>query len=208
MPGLRAPGSAVSGFRGFRWTICALLFAATTVNYMDRQVLGILAPTLEKAIGWNETQLQQHRGRRFRRRTRWVLRGFGRLMDRMGTRRGYPVAVGMWSLACMAHALARSVFGFGVARFALGIGEGGNFPAAVKAVAEWFPRRERALATGLFNSGSSVGRLWRRCWCPGQRCANGWQACFLLLGTINSLWIGAWLWLYQTPAKSGPRFSR
>src|SRR5213594_4466281 len=139
-----------------RWTIVALLFAATTVNYIDRQVLGILAPTLTRELGWRETD--------YARIVSWFsvaygfgLLGMGRFMDRIGVRVGLAVAVGLWSLASMGHALVRSVAGFGVARALLGVGESGNFPASVKTVAEWFPKRERALATGLFNAGSNVG---------------------------------------------------
>jgi len=133
-----------------RWTICGLLFAASTVNYIDRQVLGILAPDLQRSIGWNEAQYG------------YIVTAFqaayaigfvfaGRLMDWLGSRRGYAIAVGIWSIAAMAHGLATSAFTFGAARFGLGLGESGSFPAAVKTTAEWFPRKERAFATGIFN---------------------------------------------------------
>jgi ACS family hexuronate transporter-like MFS transporter len=130
------------------------------------------------------------------------LLGFGRLIDRLGTRLGYTMAVGFWSLAVMAHALAKSVFGFGLARFALGLGEAGNFPAAVKVVAEWFPSRERSLATGLFNSGSNVGAIIAPLLVPWLTLRYGWSASFLALGTINLFWIAAWWWLYDTPERS------
>src|SRR5207247_9779530 len=139
-----------------RWTVVALLFAATTVNYIDRQVLGILAPTLTRELGWRETDYAAI--------VSWfsVAYGFGllvmgRIMDRIGVRTGLAIAVLVWSLASTGHALVRSVAGFGVARALLGVGESGNFPAAVKTVAEWFPKRERALATGVFNAGTNVG---------------------------------------------------
>src|SRR5881394_1613961 len=139
-----------------RWTVVALLFAATTVNYMDRQVLGILAPTLTRELRWRETDYAAI--------VSWFsvaygvgLLGMGRLLDRIGVRRGLAGFVAIWSLAAMGHALVRTVTGFSVARALLGIGESGNFPAGVKAVAEWFPKRERALATGIFNAGSNVG---------------------------------------------------
>src|SRR4051812_19008708 len=134
------------GKTSFRWVICLLLFLATTINYMDRQILGLLAPTLEKVIGWNELQYG-HIVVAFQAAYAIGQLGFGWMIDRWGTKRGYAVSIAVWSAAAAAHAFAASVFGFKVARFALGIGEAANFPAAIKAVAEWFPRKERALAT-------------------------------------------------------------
>src|ERR1051325_11501485 len=133
----------------YRWMICALLFFAATINYIDRQVIGLLKPTLQNEIGWTEVGYS------------WVvfsfqtayaigLLGVGRLIDRIGTRKGFSLAIIFWSFAAMGHALARTLCGFGVARFFLGLGEAGNFPAAIKTVAEWFPKKERALATGIF----------------------------------------------------------
>src|SRR5215510_10909142 len=142
----------------YRWVICALLFFATTINYVDRQIIGLLKQTLQGQIGWNEIdysniifafQLAYAIGLLFA----------GRVMDRLGTRRGFSLAVMFWSVAAMAHALAHSVMGFGVARVALGLSESGNFPACIKAIAEWFPKKERALATGIFNSGTNIGAL-------------------------------------------------
>ena len=169
---------------GMRWTICGLVFAATTINYMDRQVLGILAPTLEREIGWSEIEYG-HIVIAFQAAYAIGLFGFGRLIDRIGTRHGYAVSIVCWSLAAMAHALARGPFGFGVARFALGLGEAGNFPAAVKAVTEWFPRRERALATGLFNSGSNVGAILAPLLVPWITLHYGWQMAFVALGATG-----------------------
>src|SRR5690554_3335543 len=134
----------------FRWRICALLFFATTINYIDRQVLGILAPQLQAEMNWTEIQYG------------YIITAFqfayalgflvmGNIIDRFGTRRGFSFAIVLWSLAAMLHALARSVSGFGMARFGLGIGEAGNFPAAIKTVSEWFPKKERSLAIGIFN---------------------------------------------------------
>ena len=176
------------GFRGFRWTVCALLFVATTSNYMDRQVLGILAPTLEKALGWNEIKYS-HIVMAFQAAYALGLLGFGRLVDAIGTRHGYAISIFAWSLAAMAHALARGVFGFGVARFALGLGEAGNFPAAVKSVAEWFPSRERALATGLFNSGSNVGAILAPLLVPWLTLHFGWLMAFIVLGATGYVWL-------------------
>lgn len=192
-------------FWGFRWTVCALLFAATTINYMDRQILGILAPTLEKALGWNEIEYSQI-VMAFQAAYALGLLIFGRLVDVIGTRHGYAVSIFAWSVAAMAHALARGVFGFGVARFALGLGEAGNFPAAVKAVAEWFPRRERALATGLFNSGSNVGAILAPLLVPWIALHYGWQMAFIILGATGFGWLIFWYWLYAPPAVS-PRVS-
>jgi ACS family hexuronate transporter-like MFS transporter len=139
----------------FRWVICALLFAATTVNYMDRQIIGILKPTLMKDLGWSEIDYSNII---FAFQAAYALgyAGGGWVMDRVGLRLGYTLGVFCWSLAALGHAFVRTVSGFSVMRAALGLAEGGNFPAAVKAVSEWFPRRERALATGIFNAGSNV----------------------------------------------------
>src|SRR5919206_887552 len=162
------------GVGNYRWVICALLFFAATINYIDRQVIGILKPTLQTEIGWSEVGYS------------WVVFSFqaayaigllcvGRLIDRIGTRKGFSLAIIFWSVAAMGHALARSVFGFGVARFMLGLGEAGNFPAAIKTVAEWFPKKERALATGIFNSGSNVGAIVAPLVVPWIAITYGWQ---------------------------------
>jgi ACS family hexuronate transporter-like MFS transporter len=185
----------------FRWTICGLLFFATTINYMDRQILGILAPTLEKEIGWSEVQYGNI-VTGFQAAYALGLLAFGRWIDIMGARRGYAFSVMFWSLAAMAHAAVKSVSGFGIARFWLGLGEAGNFPAAVKVISEWFPRRERALATGIFNSGSNVGAIMAPLIVPWLTLRFGWQASFLILGATGFVWIIAWFWLYQTPARS------
>jgi ACS family hexuronate transporter-like MFS transporter len=149
----------------FRWWICALLFFATTINYIDRPIIGILKPELTRELGWSEIDYGNI--------VFWFQVAYaagyllaGRLMDVVGVRVGYPVAVALWSIAAMAHAAVRTVSGFGFVRFALGLAQGGNFPAAIKTVSEWFPARERALATGIFNSGSNVGALvtWPARW--------------------------------------------
>src|SRR2546421_11271538 len=142
----------------YRWVICALLFFATTINYMDRQVLGFLAPNLQRSIGWNETEYGFIVSA-FQAAYAISLLVVGRLIDRLGTRKGLSVAISFWSLAEMGHALARSATGFALARFALGLGEGGHFPSAVKTVAEWFPKKERALATGIFTAGANLGSI-------------------------------------------------
>jgi ACS family hexuronate transporter-like MFS transporter len=185
----------------YRWTICALLFFATTINYIDRQVLGILAPFLEKEIGWSEADYG------------FIVTAFqaayalglllvGRIMDVLGTKRGYTFAMIFWSLAAMAHALARSAFGFGAARFALGLGESGNFPAAIKTVAEWFPKKERALATGIFNAGSNVGAVVAPLVVPWITLTYGWQQAFIATGAIGFTWLFFWWLLYDVPQQS------
>ena len=183
-------GSGKSG--SYRWCICALLFFATTINYMDRQVLGLLAPTLQKEIGWSETQYA-HIIVAFQAAYAIGLLLFGRWIDVVGTRKGYAVAVVVWSLAAGAHAWARSVLGFGAARFALGLGEAGNFPAAVKTVAEWFPRRERALANGIFNSGCNVGAVLAPVIVPWMALRWGWPMPFLVLGALGFVWLIFWI---------------
>jgi MFS transporter, ACS family, hexuronate transporter len=183
-----------------RWTVCAMLLAATSINYVDRQVLSILAPVLQRTIGWSDLQYG------------YIVGGFqlayglglllaGRLTDRIGTRFGYAIIMAVWSLSAMSHALARNVFGFAAARFFLGLGEGGNFPAAVKTTAEWFPRRERALATGIFNAGTSVGPVLAPAVVPWVAARFGWRAAFLMTGIFSITWIVVWLTFYRSPAR-------
>src|SRR5438477_7168250 len=159
---------------GYRWRICALLFFATTINYVDRQVLGVLAPYLQAVIGWNEIQYG-YIVTSFQAAYAIGLLVAGGVIDRLGTRIGYAIAICIWSLAAMSHALVQTVMGFAIARFALGLGEAGNFPAAIKTVAEWFPRKERALATGIFNSGSNVGAIVAPLAAPWIAINYGWR---------------------------------
>lgn len=190
----------------YRWRICALLFFATTINYVDRQVLGVLAPELQRVIGWNEIQYSN------------IINAFqaayaiglllaGRFIDRVGTRVGYSVSLGVWSLATIGHALVRTVLGFGIARFFLGLGESGNFPAAIKTVAEWFPKKERALATGIFNSGANVGATVAPLVVPWLTVRFGWQCAFLATGLISAVWIIPWTIIYRRPL-AHPRLSK
>src|SRR5436853_437294 len=182
----------------YRWVICALLFFAATINYIDRQVIGILKPTLQTEIGWNELDYS------------WVVFAFqtayalgllmvGGLMDRFGTRKGFSIALIVWSLAAMGHALVSSVMGFGIARFMLGLGESGNFPASIKTVAEWFPKKERAFATGIFNAGTNVGVIAASLIVPAITLAWGWRWAFILTGAIGFIWLIFWLALYRKP---------
>jgi ACS family hexuronate transporter-like MFS transporter len=182
----------------YRWTICALLFFAATINYVDRQVIGILKPTLKTELGWDEIAYSNVV---FWFQAAYAL-GFifmGRLMDRFGTRKGFSVAIVFWSLAAMAHSLVSSVLGFGVARFALGLGESGNFPASIKTVAEWFPRKERALATGIFNAGTNVGAIVTPLTVPWIAGHLGWRWAFIITGGLGFIWLVAWLVLYRKP---------
>jgi ACS family hexuronate transporter-like MFS transporter len=189
----------------YRWTICALLFFATTINYVDRSVLGVLAPTLRTEIGWTDQQYGYISGAF----TLAYAIGFlfaGWFIDRVGTRLGYTIYLVVWSLAAASHALVRSALGFGMARFALGIGESGNFPAAIKTVAEWFPRKERALATGIFNAGTNVGAVLAPLIVPWIALTWGWQEAFLFTGLAGMVWVLFWWPLYHTPARH-PRIS-
>lgn len=185
----------------YRWTICALLFVATTINYIDRQVLAILKPMLEEEFNWSESdyayiimffQFAYAAG----------YMGVGRLMDKIGVKVGLPLAVGLWSVAAIAHGLVSSVGGFCFARFSLGLAEGGNFPASIKAVGEWFPAKERAFATGLFNSGSNIGALVGPIlvgWCATH---YGWRWAFYITGSLGLFWLIGWILLYDKPKNS------
>ena len=181
---------------GYRWRICALLFFATTINYVDRQVLGVLAPYLQSILGWNEIQYG-YIVTSFQAAYAVGLLVAGGVIDRLGTRIGYAIAISIWSLAAMSHAMVQSVIGFAAARFALGLGEAGNFPAAIKTVAEWFPRKERALATGIFNSGSNVGAIVAPLVVPWITLRLGWRWAFLFTGFLSAAWLIAWLTIYR-----------
>lgn len=190
----------------YRWRICAMLLAATTINYIDRQVLGVLAPELQRTFAWSESQYG-YIVTAFQAAYAIGLVSAGAIIDRLGTRIGYALAIAVWSLAAMSHALVGSVAGFAVARFALGLGEAGNFPAALKTVAEWFPRRERAFATGIFNSGSNIGAIVAPLAVPIVAVTFGWQAAFLITGALSVTWIVVWLSIYRPP-EDHPSVSR
>lgn len=184
----------------YRWVVCALLFFATTINYIDRQVIGLLKPTLEVEFNWTEVDYgyivmvfaaMYALG--------YVL--FGTFIDKVGTKVGYAVSVSVWSIAAMLHAVARSTMGFGFARGLLGLAEAGNFPAGVKAVAEWFPKKERALATGIFNSGTSIGAVAAPIIVPLILGAYGWYEAFWITGALGFVWLIFWWILYEIPSK-------
>ncbi|QRQ99951.1 MFS transporter [Dyadobacter sandarakinus] len=184
----------------YRWTICALLFFATTINYIDRQILGLLKPTLETEFNWTETDYAN---------IVMIFAGcyafgyviFGNFIDRIGSKLGYAVSIIIWSVAAILHAFVTSTFGFGAVRALLGLGESGNFPAAVKATAEWFPKQERALATGIFNSGTSIGAVAAPILVPWLLGAYGWQEAFLITGALGFIWLVFWWLFYEIPSR-------
>jgi ACS family hexuronate transporter-like MFS transporter len=197
-PTTDAPLARAAGH--LRWIICALLFFAATINYVDRQVLALLKaePTFQSTIKWTEIEYG-HLIFVFQLAYAIALLFAGKIIDWLGTRRGFSVSVFFWSIAAMAHALARSVFGFGVARFALGLGESGNFPASIKAVAEWFPKKERALATGVFNSGTNFGAMLTPPLVAWVTASYGWRVAFIATGALGFIWLAAWLAIYKVP---------
>ena len=194
----------------YRWTICALLFVATTINYVDRQVLGILAPTLQRTLHWSESDYGDI--------VSWFsfayafgFLGAGRIIDWIGVRRGLATAVVAWSVAAIGHAFARTAAGFSLARAALGVSESAIFPGSIKAVAEWFPQRERALATGIFNAGTNTGAILTPLLVPWIALKWGWQWAFVATGGLGIVWLLLWIPLYREtlrhdgPEVSGPR---
>jgi len=187
-------------FSNYRWTVCALIFFATTVNYLDRQIIGILKPLLDSDLGIGEKDYA-HIIMAFQLLYAVGMFFAGRLIDKFGTKIGYGVSVVLWSIAAIGHALAKGVWGFGIWRGFLGISEAGNFPAANKAVAEWFPKKERALAFGIFNSGTNVGAILAPLAIPAMLVAWGWQAAFIITGSIGFIWVILWFIFYEIPEK-------
>jgi ACS family hexuronate transporter-like MFS transporter len=184
----------------YRWTICSLVFFATTINYLDRAVISLLKPQLEVVFNWTETdysniviafQLCYAIG----------MVGVGRLIDKLGTKLGYALSIFLWSFAAIGHALVKSTLGFSIARAFLGITEAGNFPAAIKTIAEWFPKKERAFATGVFNSGTNVGAIIAPLTVPFIAEFWGWQWAFIITGIIGFIWLIFWFRIYEVPAK-------
>src|ERR1700686_1022456 len=196
---VRHSGRGVAGAVGsFRWVICALLLFGATKNYMDRQVLGVLKTTLQHDLGWNEIDYSNVVFA-FQFAYAVGMLGIGRLIDRLGTRRGYSLAMIFWSLASMAHGVATSLGSFIVARSALGLGESGVFPASLKSVAEWFPRKERAFAVGIFNAGTNVGAILTPLIVPWITIHFGWRWAFVFTGSLGFVWLILWLALYPKP---------
>lgn len=186
--------------KNYRWVVVALLFLATTINYIDRQIIGLLKPILEVEFNWSETDFA-HIVMAFTAAYAIGLLVIGRLIDRIGTKYGYVVIITVWSIAGMLHAIARSALHFGLARFALGIGESGNFPAGVKSLSEWFPKKERGLATGIFNSGTAVGVVLALLIVPWILRNYSWHEVFWITGALGFVWLVFWLFLYETPER-------
>jgi ACS family hexuronate transporter-like MFS transporter len=182
----------------YRWMICGLLFAATAINYIDRQTIGVLKPTLQSELKWTESSYADI--------VFWFqcayaigYLGFGPIIDRIGARLGYAVAFSLWTLAHIGHGFVHSITQFAVMRFTLGLGESGGFPASLKAVSEWFPQKERALAVGIFNAGSNIGAIVTPLVVPAITLAWGWRAAFVVTGTVTFVWLIAWLAMYRSP---------
>lgn len=184
----------------YRWIVVVLIFFATTINYLDRQLIGLLKPILEKEFNWSETDFAR------------IVMAFtaayalgllisGRIIDKIGSKLGYSITIVFWSIAGMLHAFARSAFGFGMARIALGFGEAGNYPAAMKTVSEWFPRKERAMATGLFNAGTSIGVVLSLLIVPLILQFAGWKEVFWITGGLGFIWLIFWWIYYEIPEK-------
>ncbi len=184
----------------YRWVVVTLLFTATTINYIDRQVIGLLKDNLAKDFNWSEKDYSNI-VMAFSAAYAIGLLGFGRLVDRLGSKLGYTIAVIIWSIAAMAHAFVKTTFGFGIARTALGLGEGGNFPVAIRAVAEWFPKKSRAFATGIFNSGTNIASIIGPPSIAIIYSSYGWQPAFFWTGALGFLWLIFWRIYYDVPAK-------
>lgn len=188
----------------YRWTICALVFFATTINYLDRTVIAFLRPYLAEAFGWTSVEeVANYANIEMAFKVSYAF-GFlfaGRIIDKLGTKIGYALATTMWSIAAVGHALATSTLGFGIARVFLGVSEAGNFPAAIKTVAEWFPKKERALATGIFNSGANIGAIVVPFTIPVLAESYGWKMAFVLTGAVGFIWLIFWFLFYEVPSK-------
>ncbi len=196
--GTDSPNPSGTRIGHYRWFICGLIFAATVINYIDRQMIGVLKPTLQREFGWTEITYGDI--------VFWFQAAyalgflvFGRLMDRLGTRLGYALAMAIWTAAHLAHSAARSATSFMAVRFMLGVGESGNFPAGLKAVADWFPKRERTLAIGVFNAGSNIGAILTPILVPAITLALGWRMAFLLTSSFSLIWLPIWWFSYRVP---------
>jgi ACS family hexuronate transporter-like MFS transporter len=183
----------------YRWVICGLLFAATAINYIDRQTIGVLKPTLQAELHWTESSYADI--------VFWFQCAyaigylcFGSIIDRIGARLGYALAFSVWTLAHIGHGFVHSITQFALMRFTLGLGESGSFPASLKSVSEWFPQKERALAVGVFNAGANVGAIITPLVVPAITLAWGWRAAFVATGAVTFLWLIAWLAIYRSPA--------
>ncbi|WP_375419881.1 MFS transporter [uncultured Sphingomonas sp.] len=182
----------------YRWAICALLFAATAINYVDRQMIGVLKPTISAELGWDDLTYADVI---FWFQAAYAIGylSFGKIVDMLGARIGYSIAFVIWTLGHTLCGFAGSAFQFSAARFVLGVGEAGNFPAGIKAVSEWFPARERALATGVFNAGANIGAIITPLIVPIITIAFGWRMAFIITGAVSFIWLVAWIAIYRRP---------
>ena len=199
-PAEKSQNSPLKAGGTYRWTICALVFFATTINYLDRQAISLVKTDLDAEFGWSKTDYANITVA-FQLTYALAMFGVGRLIDRLGTKIGYALSLFLWSVAAIGHALVKSTAGFMVARGFLGLTESGNFPSAIKAIAEWFPKRERALATGIFNSGTNIGAIIAPLTVPFIAMQYGWRWAFIITGAIGLIWLLFWFWLYEVPAK-------
>ncbi len=185
----------------YRWTICALLFCATTINYLDRAVISLIkVKYLDQEFGWDKTDWANLTVA-FQLMYALAMLGAGRLIDKLGTKIGYALSLFLWSLAAIGHSLVRTTAGFFIARGMLGVTESGNFPAAIKTTAEWFPQKERAFATGIFNAGSNIGAIIAPLSVPFIADKWGWRSTFIITGAFGLIWLIFWFWLYEVPGK-------
>lgn len=191
------PAQAIGNYR---WTICALLFFATTINYLDRAVISLVKEYLDEEFRWTKSDYANVTVA-FQLSYALAMAFAGRLIDRFGSKIGYALSLTAWSFAAMGHFFVTTNFGFFLARIGLGATESGNFPAAIKSVSEWFPKKERALATGIFNAGTNVGAIVAPLTVPFIAAAWGWRMAFLAVGAVGLLWLIFWFWLYETPAR-------
>src|SRR6476620_3735028 len=190
----------------YRWTICSLVFFATTINYLDRQVISLLKPTLEKEFNWSESDYSNIVVA-FQFAYAIGMVSIGRIIDKLGTKIGYALTLIFWSIASILHATATGTLSFMIYRAFLGITEAVNFPAAIKTVAEWFPQKERAYAAGVFNSGTNVGAIVAPIVVPWLLVRYNWQVAFIATGAVGAIWLICWLWVYQIPARH-PKLSK
>ena len=193
-------GAAVERAGRYRWVIVALLFAATAINYIDRQMIGVLKPTLTAEFGWSESDFADIV---FWFQVAYAIGyiSFGRVVDKVGARLGYAIAIVIWTVSHMAHGLATGVTSFAMARFGLGIGESGNFPAGIRAVTDWFPQKERAFAIGLFNAGANVGAIITPLLVPLLVLMFDWRVAFYVTGVFGVIWLIAWWAIYRHPTE-------
>jgi ACS family hexuronate transporter-like MFS transporter len=199
----KTESNSLNKIGNYRWTICGLIFFATTINYLDRQTISFLKSTLSKELHWNDADYANIEIA-FKLFYAFGLLAAGRIIDKLGTKTGYAISTVLWSLSGVAHAFVNSVLGFGIVRSFLGLTEAGNFPSAIKTVSEWFPKKERALATGLFNSGANIGAIITPLTIPfiAAHPSLGWQWAFILTGLLGFIWLILWYVYYDTPEKS------